>query len=173
MTDLWQRCRGECGRLFPADIDHFAPIGTLADGVTPRLRRLCRTCDLARARRWDAENPDRVKARQRALYERHKHDPEWLAARRDAHREHWRRKHAVPPEKYRAGASEEEDPLLPPAILQRVLDLSGLTPVGLAGMIGVDNRRVYAMLTAKRGVRMSTLKRAVEAAGLDPVDVDL
>lgn len=46
----------------------------------------------AREKKWRNENPDKVKAKKKRFYEKHKHDPVWLEAKRARQREYKRKK---------------------------------------------------------------------------------
>ena len=47
---------------------------------------------LEKNRKWSKEHPDRIKAKKKRFYEKHKTDPEWLEKKRARQREYKRRK---------------------------------------------------------------------------------
>jgi len=49
---------------------------------------------IAKRKEWEQKNPDKVKAKKKRFYEKHKLDPEWMEHHRQKNREYKARKRA-------------------------------------------------------------------------------
>lgn len=154
-----------CGETKPWDA--FQAAARWEDGTMRRPGSYCTPCIAERKRERRRRDPEWGKRVDRRDRERINADPEKLARRRELTREngivHRRRMGAKPRDTQRRAPVEV-------AALQEAMRESELANAELARRLGVDERRVRAMLEARRW-QPETVARVVHALGLDPQEV--
>lgn len=126
---------------------------------------LCKQHDIQRSIARAKADPERERARQRAVYERRRQDPERLAIIRDQSRESKRRTLGIAPERYRvngprssaASGGDVLDPV-PFAAWLRSLGTNAET-IGLA--CGLSASQVRKYLKGERAVVLDVVDRAL------------
>lgn len=155
MTAKTKRCN-ICGEVKPTGDFRLRK---RSDG-SPYPRWACRSCENAHRaisrRRELHNNPEAVRAKARALYQRRMQDPEYRAKRRAYKREHNRRIRSTTPDHYRIKSVETKTggKLLPATPLGRylveTLDNRNLAITELAELVEASPRQLSALITGER-----------------------
>lgn len=153
---------------------------------TGAIRGQCRDCDKARMaewqrnnrekrdatyKAWKAANPEEYQRQQRASKARRRADPERLAMMRDQAREHWRRKHNVPPERFKIGR-EGCEAMVPVVPIRDAVEWAGIGWTEIGERMGVDESVVRRALQQDK-MNAAKAGKILEAIGVLPADIGL